>query len=154
MHELQTLLWGLVAALFLFTAASVYTIQPQMANYIVYDLNPKYILFYMVVIILQIIRRILNNMYWQASRDAMKLDINSRKKYICKLMVLSTLNFVLWVINIIFVTTKDIITISCLFIGRIVSEWVVIAMMEPDQNTAFRLATKNPSDSAADRCAT
>lgn len=154
MHELQTLLWGLVAALFLFTAASVYTIQPQMANYIVYDLNPKYILFYMVVIILQIIRRILNNMYWQASRDAMKLDINSRKKYICKLMVLSTLNFVLWVINIIFVTTKDIITISCLFIGRIVSEWVVIAMMEPDQNTAFRLATKNPSDSAADQCAT
>lgn len=154
MHELQTLLWGLVAALFLFTAASVYTIQPQMANYIVYDPNPKYILFYMVVVILQIIRRILNNMYWQASRDAMKLDINSRKKYICKLMVLSTLSFVLWVINIIFITTKDIITIFCLFIGRIVSEWVVIAMMEPDQNTAFRLATKNPSDSAADQCAT
>lgn len=153
MGDLDRLMWGLVAALLMFTAASVYVIRPRLSAYIVYDLNPKYVLFYVVVIILQIIRRILSNMYWQASRDAMKVDTDARKTYTYKLMTLSTLNFILWVINILFVTTKDIITILCLFVGRIVSEWVVIVMMEPDQNTAFRLATQHPLGSAAGQCA-
>ena len=151
MDNLVTVLCGLVVGLFVLTIASVYIIQPTFSNYFIFNIDPKYIVFYMVVIVLQLVRRILSNMYWQATRDAMKVDVSTRKQYTCKLMVLSTLNFILWVINIIFITTKDCITILCLFIGRIVSEWVVITMMKPDQNTAFRHQIKtNSSDSATD----
>ena len=102
----------------------------------------KHMLFYTIIILTQIIRQILNNIYWQASRDAMKVPPPERGKYMLKITVLSVLTFVLWVVSIMFIATKDMVTILCLFVGRILSEWIVLGMIKQDQNTNFRITAQ------------
>ncbi len=93
-----------------------------------------YATFLLMVLFVQMFRRVLSSKYWQMRRNAFIKDKGDREKR--GILGTSVALFVLWTLNVLFITTKDIYIILCLFAGQIIGDYITLEYQGKDEEAA------------------